>query len=368
MIGLRTIQEKHSSQYNSDMDVISAIEKNNVHCIEVIFVRSGKQIGSENFFPSNTKGKSTENVLSAFLTQYYLGKNTPREIVIDCKLSDSGLITKALSSKIIHSPRAEKKHFLEIASLNAKENLNQYLLSGRTRQKQLIGLKEVLALDKSPELMECFDVSHTMGEATTASCVVFQKGLPSKKEYRQFNIRDIKLGDDCAAIGQAVFRRYNSITKNNKKLPDIVFIDGGIGQLNQAAMVLDSIGIDSIKLVGITKGEGRKAGLETLLTVEDEKVKKIKLEPYNPVLLLINHIRDESHRFALKNHRRKRASKRNISPLERIEGIGSKKRKALLNYFGGLQEIEKASLEELKKVTGINTLLAIKIKEKLKIN
>ena len=368
LIGLRTIQERHGSQFNSDMDVIYIIQKNSVHCIEVLFVRSGKHIGSESVFPRNAKGKTCENVLSAFLPQYYLGKNTPIQIVLSHKLDDKILISKALSAKIIHSPRVEKKHFLEIASMNAKENLKQHLLSSFTKKKQLELLQETLALGQLPELMECFDVSHTMGEATTASCVVFEKGLPKTKKYRQFNIKDVNPGDDYAAISQAVYRRYSSLLKNNKPLPDIVFIDGGLGQLNQAIMVLNSIGIDSIQLVGIAKGEGRKAGLETLITVEDEKVNKIKLAPHDPALLLVNNIRDESHRFAIKNHRQKRASKRNISPLESVEGIGTKKRIDLLNHFGGLQEIKKASQDELQKVVGINTALATKIIEKLRNN
>jgi len=205
-----------------------------------------------------------------------------------------------------------------------------------------------------------------MGEATTASCVVFEKGLPKISKYRQFNIKDIKPGDDYAAINQAVYRRYSNLLKSNKSLPDIVFIDGGLGQLNQAIMVMNSIGIESIQLVGVSKGDGRKAGLETLITIENDKVNRINLAPHDPALLLINHIRDESHRFAIKNHRKKRAVKRNTSSLENVKGIGINKRKALLNYFGGLQEIEKASNNELQKVVGINHKLATKIQETLK--
>ncbi len=368
LIGLRTIQERHGTQFNSDMDVICVAQKDSVYCIEVLFVRSGKHIGSESVFPRNAKGSTCENVLSAFLPLYYLGKNTPIQLLLSHKLDDKILISKALSTKIIDSPGVEKKHFLEIASMNAKENLKQHLLSSFTKKKQLEFLQEILALGQLPELMECFDVSHTMGEATTASCVVFEKGLPKTKKYRQFNIKDVNPGDDYAAISQAVFRRYSSLLKNNKPLPDIVFIDGGLGQLNQAIMVLNSIGIDSIQLVGIAKGEGRKAGLETLITVEDEKVNKIKLAPHDPALLLVNNIRDESHRFAIKNHRQKRASKRNISPLESVEGIGAKKRIDLLNHFGGLQEIKKASQDELQKVVGINNTLATKIIEKFNNN
>ncbi|MDC0492064.1 excinuclease ABC subunit UvrC [Candidatus Pseudothioglobus singularis] len=366
LISLRTIQEKHSSQFTSDMDVVSILKDAEVHCIEIVFVRSGKQIGNETFFPKNAKKDSCERVLSAFLPLYYLGKNTPKEIVISHKLEDKVLLESGLSTKLIHKPKIDKKLFLEMATLNAKENLKQRLLLKYTKTKQLEGIQKTLALDSLPEVMECFDISHTMGEATTASCVVFEKGLPKTSEYRQFNIKDITPGDDYAAINQAVFRRYSRLLESKKKMPDIVFIDGGLGQLNQAIMVMNSIGIDSVLLVGVAKGEGRKAGLETLITVENDKVKRISLPPFDPALLLINHIRDESHRFAIKNHRKKRAKKRTQSSLESIKGVGVNKRSALLNHFGGIQEIENASVDELQKVVGINYKLATKIRESLK--
>jgi excinuclease ABC subunit C len=366
LISLRTIQEKHSSQFTSDMDVVSILKDAEVHCIEIVFVRSGKQIGNETFFPKNVKQDSCETVLSAFLPLYYLGKNTPKEIVISHKLEDKALLESGLSTKIIHKPKIDKKLFLETATLNAKENLKQRLLLKYTKKKQLEGIQKTLALDTLPEVMECFDISHTMGEATTASCVVFEKGLPKTSEYRQFNIKDITPGDDYAAINQAVFRRYSRLLESKKEMPDIVFIDGGLGQLNQAIMVMNSIGIDSVLLVGVAKGEGRKAGLETLITVENDKVKRISLPPFDPALLLINHIRDESHRFAIKNHRKKRAKKRTQSSLEFIKGVGVNKRSALLNHFGGIQEIKNASIDELQKVVGINYKLATKIRESLK--
>ena len=366
LINLRTIQEKHSSQFTSDMDVVSILKDAEVHCIEIVFIRSGKQIGNETFFPKNAKKDSCERVLSAFLPLYYLGKNTPKEIVISHKLEDKALLESGLSTKLIHKPKIDKKLFLETATLNAKENLKQRLLLKYTKTKQLEGIQKTLALDSLPEVMECFDISHTMGEATTASCVVFEKGLPKTSEYRQFNIKDITPGDDYAAINQAVFRRYSRLLESKKEMPDIVFIDGGLGQLNQAIMVMNSIGIDSVLLVGVAKGEGRKAGLETLITVENDKVKRISLPPFDPALLLINHIRDESHRFAIKNHRKKRAKKRTQSSLESIKGVGVNKRSALLNHFGGIQEIENASVDELQKVVGINYKLATKIRESLK--
>ena len=366
LISLRTIQEKHSSQFTSDMDVVSIVNDAEVHCIEIVFVRSGKQIGNETFFPKNAKKESCEAVLSAFLPLYYLGKNMPKEIVISHKLEDKAILESGLSTKLIHKPKIDKKLFLELATLNAKENLKQRLLLKYTKKKQLQGIQKTLALDSLPEVMECFDISHTMGEATTASCVVFEKGIPKISEYRQFNIKDITPGDDYAAINQAVFRRYSRLLESKKEMPDIIFIDGGLGQLNQAIMVMNSIGIDSVLLVGVAKGEGRKAGLETLITVENDKVKRISLPPFDPALLLINHIRDESHRFAIKNHRKKRAKKRTKSSLESIKGVGVNKRSALLNHFGGIQEIKNASVDELQKVVGINFKLATKIQESLK--
>ena len=366
LIGLRTIQERHGSQFSSDMDVVSIVNDADTHCIELVFVRGGKQVGSETFFPKNAKNDSCEEVLSAFLPLYYLGTKTPKEIVLSHKLDDKSVLEAGLSTKLIQSPRVDKKHYLEMATLNAKENLKQHLLLRFTKMKQLEGIQKTLALKTIPKVMECFDISHTMGEATTASCVVFEMGLPKVSSYRQFNIKDITPGDDYAAINQAVYRRYSRLLNSKKAMPDIVFIDGGLGQLNQAIMVMNSIGVDSVMLVGVAKGEGRKAGLETLITVEDEKVKKITLSPFDPALLLINHIRDESHRFAIKNHRKKRAKKRTTSSLELIKGVGINKRSALLNHFGGLQEVQNASVDELQKVVGINSKLAIKINQSFK--
>jgi len=366
LIGLRTIQERHGSQFSSDMDVVSIVNDADTHCIELVFVRGGKQVGSETFFPKNVNNDSCQEVLSAFLPLYYLGTKTPKEIVLSHKLEDKLVLEEGLSIKIIHSPRVDKKHYLEMATLNAKENLKQYLLLRFTKKKQLEGIKKTLALKTIPKVMECFDISHTMGEATTASCVVFEMGLPKVRSYRQFNIKDITPGDDYAAINQAVYRRYSRLLNSKKAMPDVVFIDGGLGQLNQAIMVMNSIGLDSVMLVGVAKGEGRKAGLETLIIVEDEKVKKITLSPFDPALLLINHIRDESHRFAIKNHRKKRAKKRTTSSLELIKGVGINKRSALLNHFGGLQEVQNASIDELQKVVGINSKLAIKINQSFK--
>ena len=366
LIGLRTIQEQHTSQSMGDMDVVSIVEKEGIHAVEVLFVRSGKQIGQDCIFPKHAKSKPSKEVLSAFLPLYYLGKDTPKQLLLSEKLIDRTLIASALNTKIIDTPQKDKRHFLKIATLTAEENLKQHLISRFTKRSQLMQLQKTLNLSSLPNTMECFDISHTMGEATTASCVVFEKGLPKVSKYRQFNIKDITPGDDYAAMNQAVFRRYSRLLKEDKPLPDVVFIDGGIGQLNQAIMVMDSIGIESIQLVGVAKGEGRKAGLETLIMVKEGKTQKINLPPHDQALTLVNHIRDESHRFAIKHHRKKRAKKRQTSPLESIKGVGKLRRIALLNYFGGLQEIQKASCDEIIKVDGISKALADKIVEKLR--
>jgi excinuclease ABC subunit C len=366
MIGLRIIQEQHSSQSMGNMDVISIATQDGVHAVEVLFVRSGKQVGQQCIFPKHTKGKNSEAVLSAFLPLYYLGKDTPKQLLLGEKLKDKKLIDSALRTQIIDTPKKDKRHFLKIASLTAKENLKQHLMSKFTKRAQLQQLQKTLNLKSLPKLMECFDISHTMGEATVASCAVFENGLPRVRQYRQFNIKNITPGDDYAAMKQAVFRRYSHLLKEQKPLPDVVFIDGGLGQLNQAIMVMDSIGIESIQLVGVAKGEGRKVGLETLILVKDGKTQKINLAPHDQALMLISHIRDESHRFAIKNHRQKRGKKRTTSLLEGISGIGKLRRSALLNYFGGLQEVQKANSDEIAKVEGISQALADKIVEKFK--
>ncbi|MBE8190495.1 MAG: excinuclease ABC subunit UvrC, partial [Candidatus Thioglobus sp.] len=368
LIALRSIQEQHASNSVSDLDVISVSEEGGVHGIEVLFIRSGKQIGQEFIVPKHTKGAEIKAVLSAFLPLYYLGKNTPKILLLDEKLADKKIIAAALSTKIIDTPQKDKRHFLRVAALTAKENLRQYLLAKFSKQTQLLQLQKILNLPTLPNYMECFDISHTMGEAAVGSCVVFEKGLAKISKYRQFNIKNITPGDDYAAINQVLFRRYSRLLKNSAALPDVIFIDGGLGQLNQAIMVMNALGIEGILLIGVAKGEARQAGLETLILLENDKVKKINLPPNNPALMLINNIRDESHRFAIKNHRKKRAKKRQTSILENIKGVGKLRRSALLNHFGGLQEIQKSSVNELIKVAGISQALATKIVKSFKPN
>ncbi|MDG2395733.1 excinuclease ABC subunit UvrC [Candidatus Thioglobus sp.] len=365
LIDLRKIQEQHASSSTADLDVIAGFQQDGVNAVEVLFIRAGKQVGQEFILPKNSNHQAIEVVISAFLPLYYLGKDTPKQLLLSHKLQDKQVIAQALNTKITDTPNKDKRHYLDIANLTLKENLNQNLLARFRKKSTLVHLQSILSLKKLPETMECFDISHMMGEATKASCVVFEKGVPKTSKYRQFDIENITPGDDYAAMNQVIYRRYSKLLKDNKPLPDVIFIDGGLGQLNQAIMVMDSIGIEEVQLVGVAKGEKRKAGLETLITIENDKVNKINLPPHDPALMLINHIRDESHRFAIKNHRLKRGKKRTTSPLESIDGIGKHRRSALLNYFGGLQEIQQASVHEIQKVNGISLALATKIVETL---
>ena len=366
LIGLRSIQEQHSASATGNMDVVAIAQQDHSIGIEVLFMRGGRQVGQEFILPKNTKGEGVDTVLEAFLPLYYLGKDVPKQIVLNTKIDNKQSIADALKTNIVDSAKADKKPLIKIAELNAKENLAQYLLSKFTKFEQLQRLQQLLDLKNLPQYIECFDISHSSGEATKASCVVFEQGKPKKSAYRQFDIKDITPGDDYAAMNQAVYRRYSRLLKENKPLPDIVFIDGGLGQLNQAIMVMDSIGIEDVQLVGVAKGEGRKPGLETLLIKRGDELQKINLAIHDLALLLVNHIRDESHRFAIQSHRRKRDKKRRTSVLEAIPGVGKLRRAALMNYFGGLQQIQGASSDEIAKVEGISHALADKIVESLR--
>ena len=255
---------------------------------------------------------------------------------------------------------------MNVALLTAQENLSQKLSNKKHSFKNLMTLKNIFNLDEIPEHIECFDISHIKGEFTVASCVVFKHGVAKKSEYRKFNIEGVTPGDDYGAMEQAISRRYKRLISEGIKLPSLIFIDGGLGQLNIAKKIFNELNIESTRLIGIAKGDKRKAGLETLINYENDTVQKVKLPRTDSVLMLINRIRDESHRFAITAHRKRRAKKIEKSDLENIEGIGKAKRANLLNYFGGIQEIKNASLEQLTNVKGINENLALRIKENLK--
>jgi excinuclease ABC subunit C len=307
-------------------------------------------------------------ILTAFIPQFYLsdthGRDIPKEIVVNAKLTDKSLFVEALSTKtsrkvtIADNVRSQRKRWVNIALTSAEQALGSHLANRNNIGKRFEALQEVLQLDGIPQRLECFDISHSSGEATVASCVVFDSNGPLKSDYRRFNIEGITPGDDYAAMSQALKRRYTRIKKGEGLVPDILFIDGGKGQLHEAEKVMEELQIVDVTLVGVAKGPGRKAGLEHLFMSTGSE---ISLPPDNPGLHLIQHIRDESHRFAITAHRNRRGKARTKSVLDGIDGVGPKRRRALLRHFGGSKQVQGASPEEIAKVESISQKLAAHI-------
>ena len=365
---LRRIQEKqYVSGERGDLDIIACISRGGSACVQVFFVRAGRSLGNKVFFPRAPEGTELADLLSAFLSQYYPGKQVPSEIIVNVKPTDVELLETVLDSRdgrrvrIRSKVRADRARWLKMAAENAELALNTRLASRAGMQRRLEGLKESLGLDEIPMRMECFDISHTGGELTVASCVVFDEQGPVKSDYRRFNITGITPGDDYAALIQAVTRRYTRIQKGEGRLPDILFIDGGKGQLSSVATVLKELGIADLVLVGVAKGPGRKPGLEQLFLSGSNR--RIILPADSPGLHLIQQLRDEAHRFAITGHRQRRARKGKASVLESVPGIGPKRRQRLLKQFGGLQELSRAGVEDLSRVDGISNQLAEQIYE-----
>ena len=363
---LRRVQEKqYVSAEGGDLDIIVSDVKNGVGCVQVFFIRGGHHLGNKSFFPKHTKESEPAEVLSAFLPQYYLGKPVPNEVLVNQALEDKEWLESVLAEQagrkvsINHKVRGDRARWLEMAQTNLKEALMRQLMNKSGLQQRYQALQEGLGLDDLPQRLECFDISHTQGEATVASCVVFDQDGPRKSDYRRFNIENITPGDDYAAMHQALTRRYTRLKKGEGKLPDILFIDGGKGQLSQARDVINELQVTEVTLVGIAKGEGRKPGLETLfLSGQSEP---IILPADSPALHLIQQIRDEAHRFAITGHRQRRDKARGKSPLEGISGVGAKRRRDLLTQFGGWQEVARAGVNDLAKVKGISLELAQRI-------
>jgi excinuclease ABC subunit C len=363
---LRQVQAKQFvSDFNvSDADVIACSELQGQHCINLVMIRGGRHLGDRSYMPKNSEGETLETSMEAFLTQHYVAQNTPPLIVVGIKI-ETDLIEEVLGEqagrkvKINTNPIGDKRVWLKMAQTNAELALSQRAATSANQAAKLIALREALNLPDSTERMECFDISHTMGEATVASCVVFDRGDMQNSEYRRYNITGITPGDDYAAMRDVLTRRYKKVAAGEGKRPDLVFIDGGKGQLGVAIDVMAEVGLDDILLVGIAKGEDRKPGLETMIFSDTGEM--INLEKDNKGLHLLQQIRDEAHRFAITGHRAKRAKARLHSSLEDIEGIGAKRRKALLTRFGGLDGVKNASIDELANVEGISQSLAEKI-------
>ncbi len=363
---LRQVQAKQFvSDFNvADADVIACAELQGQHCINLVMIRGGRHLGDRSYMPKNTDGETLETSMAAFLAQHYVAQNTPPLIVVGIKI-ETAVLEEVLSEqagrkvKININAIGDKRVWLKMAQTNAELALSQRAATSANQAAKLVALREALNLPDSVERIECFDISHTMGEATVASCVVFDRGDMQNSEYRRYNITGITPGDDYAAMRDVLTRRYKKVAAGEGVRPDLVFIDGGKGQLGVAVEVMTEVGLDDILLVGIAKGEERKPGLETMIFSDTGEM--LNLEKDNKGLHLLQQIRDESHRFAITGHRAKRAKARLHSSLEDIEGVGAKRRKALLTRFGGLDGVKSASIDEIANVEGISQGLAEKI-------
>jgi excinuclease ABC subunit C len=371
---LRLIQERQYVEgEKGDVDVLALVEAAGVVCIHLMLFRQGRLLGSRNHFPKFVLEATAAEQLHAFIGQYYLGTgqqfSLPRELVCNVEPTDSDALAAVLSQlagrqiSISARVKSHRQKWLELAATNAAQGVQDKLTSKQHVENRFRALAEALQLSTVPQRMECFDISHSSGEATVASCVVFDQNGPLKSDYRRFNIEGITGGDDYAAMKQALTRRFTRLLKGEGKMPDLLLIDGGLGQLSQAEQVLAELQVNDVLLMGIAKGISRRAGQETLILGGSHLELALPVE--SPALHLLQHIRDEAHRFAITAHRERRGKARLRSGLESIPGIGPKKRKELLQHFGGQQEVRRASIEDLQRVQGVSRQLAETIYEHL---
>lgn len=360
---LRQIQERqYVSGEGGDLDVVAGAVQGGAACVQVFFFRDGRLLGNKNFFPRIPEDESLGDVLSAFLAQYYLDKEVPREILVNQGLEDTDLLTQVLQEHTGHRVsitsrvRGDRARWLEMAERNAWHALATQLSSQAGMRRRFEALQDALGLDFEISRLECFDISHTGGEATVASCVVFNGEGPVKSDYRRYNIEGVAAGDDYAALHQALSRRYTRLREGQGRLADVLFIDGGKGQVAQARMVLEELQVGGVIVIGIAKGADRKPGLETLYLSDENR--PIILPVNSAALHLIQQIRDEAHRFAITGHRQRRAKARRSSVLENIPGVGPKRRQSLLRQFGGLQQLTRAGVEDIARVNGVSKELA----------
>jgi len=362
---IRKVRERqHVAGVRGDLDVVACRTRGGQSCIQIFFVREGRNLGNKAFFPRTPDDADERDVLYAFLTQFYLEHEVPAEILLSHETADHELLAEVLRERagrrvtLSARLRGERRRWMDMARSNAADALDGRLASRSGMAARLDSLTAILGIETTPSRMECFDISHTRGESTVASCVVFNMEGPVRNEYRRFNIDGIEPGDDYAAMRQAVQRRYTRLLREERALPDVVFVDGGKGQLGQAREVLDElqIGPEDMLLVGIAKGPERRPGMETLYI--GDPLNENHLDADTPGLHLIQQIRDEAHRFAVTGHRGARARTRKRSVLEDVPGLGPKRRALLLKQFGGLQGVRKAGVEDLTAVPGISPRLA----------
>lgn len=370
LASLRQIQQQQSvsTRRRRDVDLVALASESGEHCIAVMFVRGGRNLGSTQFFPRAPLGESGE-LMSAFLMQYYFARDIPSEILVNVPIEDGDALSATLSDRAGHkvtirrAARGLNARWMTMAQTNASQALRMRLANRAGIELNLESLRELLQMPEAPQRIECFDISHTRGEGTVASCVVFGPEGPIKTDYRRFNITGIEPGDDYGALRQALTRRYQRIKSGEVPMPDLLLIDGGKGQLTQALEVLQELEVNGLPVVGVAKGADRKPGQERLFT--PDRAEPLILPPESPVLHLIQRVRDEAHRFAITGHRKRRARRHNESTLETIPGLGPARRRELLKQFGGLQGILKAGVDDLTQVRGIGRPLAELIYEHL---
>ncbi|MEX1197092.1 MAG: excinuclease ABC subunit UvrC [Pseudohongiellaceae bacterium] len=377
---LRRIQDQQSvAGTRGDADVLAAVMESGHACVHCVFIRSGRVIGSKNFFPTDRLATDASMLLPAFIAQYYIQEgnagNVPAELLVSPPFDGRDALEPALARiagrrvQIRTAVRSQRARWLEMARASAEQGLQGLVNDKRQVHQRFADLQEALSLNEAPQRIECFDISHTQGESTVASCVVFDVNGARKSDYRRYNIEDIAAGDDYAAMEQALRRRFRPPEQGEREartIPDILLIDGGKGQLGMARDVLqacqqEEARLHDVLLIGIAKGISRKAGQETLFLATGEHFREIALRETSPALHLLQQVRDEAHRFAITGHRARRAKTRNRSPLEDIPGLGPKRRQALLRYFGGQVGLRKASETQITRVTGISKKLAADI-------
>lgn len=363
---IRSLQARqYVDGHAADLDVLACAMQGSTACVLLLAFRDGRNLGTRTFFPKTNGEDSAQEVLSAFVSQYYAEQLPPREIILDRGIPEAALIEAALTAaagrkvQLKWNVRSERAGYLDLAKRNAEIALVTEVSSRNAQTARSEALRELLSLNEPARRIECFDISHTMGEATVASCVVFDANGPVRSQYRRYNITGIEPGDDYAAMRQAIDRRFRRAVEEGGVLPDVLLIDGGAGQLAQAKNALADMGIDGgVVLVGVAKGEERRAGHETLIL---ENGREIRPGAASPALQLIQQVRDEAHRFAITGHRGKRQKARMTSKLEDIAGIGPRRRASLLKHFGGLAGLKAAGADEIARVDGINAALAERI-------
>jgi excinuclease ABC subunit C len=344
-----------------DVDVICIVGEPGEYAISVMPVRGGRNLGTTSYFPRGALAEPDE-ALTSFIMQYYATQEPPTEVLVSAELEDAQALAQVLAARTSHAVNLRRParglgvRWLDLNLENATQALRMRLAQREGAEEMLTALAQELDLPELPARIECFDISHTGGEGTVAACVVFGREGPLKKEYRRFNITGVTPGDDYAALRQAVARRYARIRDGEYPAPDLLLIDGGLGQINEVHSVLAPLGFEDVTLIGVAKGAERRPGQERLFIYGTNA--PLALEPHSPASRLIQRIRDEAHRFAISGHRRRRARRYNESILETVPGLGPTKRRALLRHFGGLQGILRAGTADFEQVAGIGASLA----------